>query len=208
LAQVEHSAAVDGVTRPYTVTAIFAEPDPAVRRPLRAVFDAAAAGSLAPLDNPPLAAPFPLDRWRAMQRSEARFSPAEVRVRTSRDAFAFALIYPPLVAPVTARYAFTVKYRLQSGEFAFGLSAPIAYTWMAVSTSGSPFQPPRQIVVYADLKRGDAFQLTIANNDNDGPGAASFAIQEVTAVILDPAYTRNSTTASTTRAWSSSSNPL
>lgn len=189
LAKLEDSAAVEGVTRPYTVTAIFAQPDPSVRGPLRAVFGAAA-GSLAPVGNPPDGAPFPLDRWHAMQGAEARFSPAEVQVRTPRDAYAFALVYPPLVAPVTARYSFTARYTLRSGEFAFGLSAPVACTWMAVSSTGPGFQPPGQIVVYADLKQGDAFQLTIANNGNHGPGAASLAIREVSAVILDPACAR------------------
>jgi hypothetical protein len=61
---------------------------------------------------------------------------------------------------------------------------------MAVSSTGPGFQPPGQIVVYADLKQGDAFQLTIANNGNHGPGAASLAIREVSAVILDPACAR------------------
>jgi hypothetical protein len=79
---------------------------------------------------------------------------------------------------------------------------------MAVSTSGTPFQAPGQVAVYADLKQGEAFELAIENNENNGPGVASFAIQEVSAVMLDPAYTRNSSAASTTRAWSASSNPL
>jgi hypothetical protein len=208
LARVEHSAAVEGVTRPYTVTAIFAEPDPAVRRPLRALFDAAGVGSLVPLDGTPGAAAFPLDRWRVERRTGASFSPAEVRVRTSRDAYAFALLYPRLVAPIAARYSFTVRFTLRTGEFAFGLCVPGAYNWMAVSTSGTPFQAPGQVAVYADLKQGEAFELAIENNENNGPGVASFAIQEVSAVMLDPAYTRNSSAASTTRAWSASSNPL
>jgi hypothetical protein len=184
LAQVEYSAVVEGVTRPYTVTAIFAAPDLAARRPLRAAFDAAGRGSLAPLDNPADSAPFPLDRWRVLPRTYARFSPAGLRVRTPRDAFAFALVYPPLVAPATARYSFTVKYQPGSGWFAFGLCQPGLYNWMDVGTSQSRFQPPGQVVVFADLKRGDGFELAIENNNNDGPGAASFAIQEVSAVIL------------------------
>ncbi len=207
LARVEDSFVVEGVARPYTVTAIFADPDPSVRRPLRAVFDTAGAGSLAPLGDPREAA-FPLGRWHVEPRTEASFSPAAVRVRTARDAYSFGLLYPPLVAPLTARYSFTLKFTPGSGEFAFGLSAPGAYNWMAVSTSGNLFQPPRQIVVYADLKQGEAFQLAIANNSNYGPSAASFAIHEVSATVLDPSYGRNSSTPSTTRAWSSSSNPL
>ena len=204
LAKVEDSAAVAGLTRPYTVTAIFAVPDPSVRRPLRAVFDAAGRGSLAPLGEAPDIAPFPLERWRVERRTVARFSPTEVRVLTPRDPFVFALLYPPLVAPVTARYSFTLKFTLRSGAFAFGLCVPGAYTWMAVTTSGGP----GKATVYADLKQDEAFELAFENNENDGPRAASFAIQEIGAVILDPAYTRNSSTASTTRAWSASSNPL
>lgn len=184
LARMEDSTAVEGVAQPFTVTSIFAEPDPAVRRDLGAVFDAAGGASLVPLDGPPPAAAFPLDRWRAMPRAEARFSPADVWVRTPRDTYAFTLLYAPLVAPATARYCFTVDYQLRSGEFAFGLSAPGVFNWMAVSTSGVLFQPPGQVVVYADLRQGDAFQLAIANNDNDGSGAASFAIRKVSAALL------------------------
>jgi hypothetical protein len=204
LARLEDSAAVAGVRRPYTVTAIFAVADRSVRRPLRAVFDAAGRGSLAPLGGAPDTAPFPLDRWRVEPRTVARFSPAEVRVVTPRDPFVFALLYPPLVAPVTARYSFTLKFTLRSGAFAFGLCVPGVYNWMAVTTSGGP----GKATVYADLKQGEAFELAFENNENDGPRAASFAIQEIGAVILDPAYTRNSSTASTTRAWSASSSPL
>jgi len=186
LARVEHAGVVEGITQPYTVAAIFATPNPAVRHPLRAVFDGAGGGVLATLDHLPDAAAFPLDRWRMEPRTSAHSSPAGLQVRTPRAAFAFALTYPPLTAPATARYSFTIDYQPGAGWFAFGLCQPGRYNWMGVGTSQNRFQPPRQVVVFADLKQGETFELAIENNNNDGPGAASFAIQEVHAVMLDP----------------------
>jgi hypothetical protein len=63
------------------------------------------------------------------------------------------------------------------------------------------------------VKPGDSFELTIANDNNYDPGAASFEVREAGALMLTrylatSADTGNSSTAFTTRAWSASSSPL
>jgi hypothetical protein len=39
--------------------------------------------------------------------------------------------------------------------------------------------------LWLDLKRGETVLLRVANNNNLGPGAASFLIEKLSAVIVD-----------------------
>ena len=79
------------------------------------------------------------------------------------------------VVPESGRYRFTMRYRLQSGEFAFGVT--IGGKWLAVDVAGR-----QQRECQADLQAGQEIRIEVVNNNSKGDIPASLLIQNLTAV--------------------------
>ncbi len=173
---------------PYLMAVLKAEADFSARRPLRAVFNSAGKADLQPVEDSPEPVPFPLDRWTVCnQKSDMpamKAASGGVAVRTPRRQYGFALTYGPLVAPENGRYRFALKYRPGSGHFCFGARFVDESGWLATDIAGHPAGSGRELAFWVDLKRGETFLLRIANNNDTGDGAASFLMEEVTAIKL------------------------
>jgi hypothetical protein len=183
---------------PYIMAVLSAEPDSSMRRPLRAIFNSSGQADLQPVETSTEPVPLPLDRWTLCnQKSDMptmKAASGGVAVRTPRRQYAFALTYGPLVAPEDGRYRFALKYRPRSGRFCFGARFTDESGWLATDITGHPAGSGRELAFWVDLTRGETFLLRIANNNDTGDGAASFLMEEVTAIkLLNPAGTSEKT---------------
>jgi hypothetical protein len=183
---------VDGFQRsdrPYTVAMIEAVADSSLRHPLRPVFDATGKASLQIVENSTEPVAFPPERWIRWQKqtdnASMQITPAGIAVRTPRLPYAWAVGYPPLVAPVTGRYRFALQYSHRSGEFCFAACRSDDSPYLATDVAGHRDGDIRELCLWLDLKRGETVLLRVANNNNLGPGAASFLIEKLSAVIVD-----------------------
>jgi hypothetical protein len=180
--------------RPYTVAMIGAEADSALRHSLYPVFDSDGAASLRIVENSTAPVAFPPERWIRWQHQTdngtMRFTPVGIAVRTPRRPFAYAMSYPPLVAPVAGRYRFALQYSHRSGQFSFGARPSDDSRYLAADAVGHRDGNVRELCFWLDLKRGETVLLRVANNNNFGAGAASFLIEKLSAIIVDqPAAT-------------------
>ena len=180
--------------RPYTVAMIGAEADSALRHSLYPVFDSAGEASLRIVENSTAPVAFPPERWIRWQHQAdngtMHLTPVGMAVRTPRRPFAYAMSYPPLVAPVAGRYRFALQYSHRSGQFSFGARPPDDSRYLAADAVGHREGNLRELCFWLDLKRGETVLLRVANNNNFGDGAASFLIEKLSAIIVDqPAAT-------------------
>jgi hypothetical protein len=175
-----------GSGKPYTMAMIKRAADFSTWRPLRAVFDATGKAELQLAGNATQPVPLPLDRWtvgsREKGRTSIRLTSAGLALRTPRAAYDAAVSYGPLIAPSTGRYRFALKYRPESGYFTFGARPLDESTYLAQDVAACPAGNDLEKTFWVDLKRGEAILLRIANNNPNGDGAASFLMEEVTAV--------------------------
>ncbi len=175
--------------RPYTVAMIGAEADSSLRHPLRAVFASTVKASVQIVEDATEPVAFPPDRWirwlKQTDNASMQITPAGIAVRTPRLPYAWAVGYPPLVAPVTGRYRFALQYSHRSGEFCFAACRSDDSPYLATDVAGHRDGDVRELCLWLDLKRGETVLLRVANNNNLGPGAASFLIEKLSAVIVD-----------------------
>jgi len=173
---------------PYSMAVLEAKTDFSIWHPLRAVFDSMGRANLQLVESPAEPVPFPPDRWTVWnQKSDIptmKITSNGVAVHTPRSRYAFALTYAPLVAPEDGRYRFALKYRPGSGQFAFGARLVDESGWLGTDIAGHPAGSDREMAFWVDLKRGETILLRIANNNYTGDGAASFLMEEVTAIKL------------------------
>lgn len=59
-----------------------------------------------------------------------------MQMRTPRASYAMAADYGPLVAPATGQYRFSLRYKNQSGLFAFGARKDKVQGYLAVDEGG------------------------------------------------------------------------
>ncbi len=174
--------------KPYTIAMLKADTDFSVLRPLRAVFDSTGKADLQLVENPAGLEPLPLDRWTVgsgeKDLTSLRVTSAGLALRTPRDPYAAAVSYGPLIAPDTGRYRFVLKYRPGSGYFAFGARPLDESRYLAEDFGGHSARDTGEAAFWLDLKRGEAIRLRIANNNSHDDGAASFLMEELTAVEL------------------------
>ena len=176
---------------PYSVAMFKAEADLSGLHPLRAVFDSTGKAELQLVENSTEPEPLPLDRWTVGPREKGltgiSVTSAGLALRTPRAAYAAAASYGPLIVPNTGRYRFALKYRPESGYFAFGARPLDESGYLAEDYGGHP-AGAGEAVFWLDLKRGERILLRIANNNPNGDGAASFLMEELTAFeLLNPA---------------------
>ena len=175
--------------RPYTVAMIEAVADSSLRHPLRPVFDVTGKASLQIVEDSTEPVAFPPERWIRWQKqtdnTSMQITPAGIAVRTPRLPYAWAVGYPPLVAPVTGRYRFALQYSHRSGAFCFAACRSDDSPYLATDVAGHRDGDVRELCLWLDLKRGETVLLRVANNNNLGPGAASFLIEKLSAVIVD-----------------------
>jgi hypothetical protein len=175
--------------RPYTVAMIGAEADSSLRHSLRPAFDSTGKASLQIVEDSTAPVAFPPERWIRWQKqtdnASMQITPAGIAVRTPRLPYAWAVGYPPLVAPVTGRYRFALQYSHRSGEFCFAACRSDDSPYLATDVAGHRDGDIRELCLWLDLKRGETVLLRVANNNNFGPGAASFLIEKLSAVIVD-----------------------
>ncbi|HYL38219.1 MAG TPA: hypothetical protein VEV17_20045 [Bryobacteraceae bacterium] len=178
-------------SRSYTIALIRATADPGLRHPLRPAFDPSSQGYLEIASNSSAAAlAFPADRWREFHypadNGRVEITQRGMEVRTPRRAYASVLTYAPLVAPVTGRYRFALQYSRRSGHFAFGARTPDDTRYLAEDTGGHRSGAIREMALWVDLQAGETVLLRIANNNNAGNGAASFVLEKLSALEVDP----------------------
>ena len=175
--------------RPYTVAMIRVEADSSLRHSLRPVFDSTGKASLQIVENSTAPVAFPPERWLRWQHrtdnGTMHFTAGGIAVRTPRRAYAFAMSYPPLVAPATGRYRFALQYSHRSGQFCFGARPSDDSRYLAADAVGHRAGNVRELCFWLDLKRGETVLLRIANNNTLGPGAASFLLEELSAIEVD-----------------------
>jgi len=94
--------------------------------------------------------------------------------------------YPPLVAPATGRYRFALQYSHRSGQFCFGARPSDDSRYLAADAVGHRAGNVRELCFWLDLKRGETVLLRVANNNNFGAGAASFLVEKLSAIEVDP----------------------
>ena len=173
---------------PYTVALIRAQADPLRRHSLLPVFDSDGNGVLTLARN--WASAFPLERWNLLRnpsgQGQMRVTARGIEVQTPRAPYATALTYAPLIASVTGRYRFAIEYTDQSGQFAFGARPADDSRYLAEIAYGHHRGKVREMAFWIDLKKGDKILLRIANNNNDGPGSASFRMQKLSTFEIDP----------------------
>lgn len=178
-----------GTGRPYTVAMIGAEADSSLRHSLRPVFDSTGKASLQIVEDSTAPVAFPLERWIPLQHQTdngtMQISPGGIAVRTPRGPYAYAIGYPPLVAPVTGRYRFALQYSHRSGQFCFGARPSDDSRYLATDAVGHRDGNARELCFWLDLKRGETVRLLVANNNNFGAGAASFLIEKLSAIEVD-----------------------
>jgi hypothetical protein len=160
---------------------IDAEADSSLRHSLRPVFDSTGKAT-APVAFPP-------ERWIPLQHQTdngaMQISPGGIAVRTPRGPYAYAIGYPPLVAPVTGRYRFALQYGHRSGQFCFGARPSDDSRYLATDAVGHRDGNARELCFWLDLKRGETVRLLVANNNNFGAGATSFLIEKLSAIEVD-----------------------
>jgi hypothetical protein len=186
--QAESPDSVQGNRERYTVTMISAvpAPDTSVWQPLKSVFDDTGAEILTPAGGPADHPALPLNGWRNLsEETIVNSSPEGLEVRTLADPNGIALVFPQLAAPTTGRYRFVFRYKLHSGNLVLGLRKPGAGGWIASETAAISYPPVEETTVTADLKRGEVFQLQIANHNGLDSGATSFVLHEVMVLWSD-----------------------
>ncbi len=174
----------------YTVGLIRAHADAALRHPLRAVFDSSAKGRLEVATDSSTPIAFPADRWTGFtypsDNGRVQTTAQGIEVRTPRRAYASVLTYGPLVAPVTGRYRFALEYSHRHGQFAFGARDVGDTRYLGEDANGQRSGDIREMAFWVDLQAGETFLLRIANNNNSGGGAASFRLEKLSALEVDP----------------------
>ena len=175
--------------KPYIVAMLKAVADFSSWRPLGVVFDSNGRAELHLVENSAGPVPLPLDRWTVYpQKPEMPTMKAAyggILVRTPRRQYALALTYPPLVAPESGRYRFALKYRPGSGHFSFGARYADESGWLGIDIAGYPARSSHEFAFWASVERGDTILLRISNNNDTGDGAASFRMEQLTAIRLD-----------------------
>jgi len=166
--------------RPYTVAMIEAVADSSLRHSLLPVFDATGKAFLQIVENSTVPVAFPPERWihwrQPADSGTMQITPAGIAVRTPRRPYGWAIGYPPLVVPVTGRYRFALQYSHRSGAFCFAACRSHDSPYLATDVAGHRDGNIRELCLWLDLKRGETVFLVVANNNNLGPGAASFLI--------------------------------
>ena len=174
----------------YVVSLIRAHADAALRHPLRAVFDSNGRGQLEIATDSSAPIAFPVDRWQGFtypsDNGSVQITGQGIEVRTPRRAYASVLTYGPLLVPVTGRYRFALEYSHRHGEFAFGARDPGDTRYLAQDTKGQRSGDIRETAFWVDLQSGETLLLRIANNNNSGNGAASFRLEKLSALEVDP----------------------
>jgi hypothetical protein len=186
--QAESPDSVQGNRARYTVTMVSAvpAPDTSVWEPLKSVFDDTGAEILTPSSGPADHPALPLNGWRNLsQETIVNLSSEGLAVRTLADPDGIAIVFPQLAAPMTGRYRFVFRYKLHSGNLVLGLRKPGAGGWIASEMAATSYPPVEETTVTADLKRGDVFQLQIANHNGLDSGATSFVLREVIVLRSD-----------------------
>jgi len=175
--------------QPYTVAMLKAVADFSTWRPLGVVFDSTGRADLHLVENSTGPVPFPLDRWTVYpQKPEMPTLKGAFRrllVGPPRRQYALALTYPPLVAPESGRYRFALKYRPGSGHFSFGARYADESGWLGIDIAGYPVGRSHEFAFWATAMRGDTILLRISNNNDSGDGAASFLMEQLTAIKLN-----------------------
>jgi hypothetical protein len=175
--------------RPYAVAMIGAEADSSLRHSLRPVFDSTGKASLQIVEDSDAPVAFPPERWIPLQHQTdngaMQITPGGIAVLTPRGPYAYAIGYPPLVAPVTGRYRFALQYSHRSGQFCFGARPADDSRYLATDAVGHREGNARERCIWLDLKRGETVRLLVANNNYYGAGAASFLIEKLSAIEVD-----------------------
>jgi hypothetical protein len=188
--RVEDVEVLQQSDQPYTVAMLKAVADFSTWRPLGAVFDSTGTAHLQLIENPTGPVPLPLDRWTVYTNLKSdiptmQVAPGGVAVRTPRRQYALALTYTPLVAPESGRYRFALRYRPGSGHFAFGARYADESGWLGIDIAGYPVGSSHEFAFWATVTRGDTILLRISNNNDNGDGATSFLMEQLTAIKLN-----------------------
>lgn len=174
----------------YTIAGIRAVADPSLQHPLSPVFSSDGKADLRLVQNAGSAPLFPLERWRTVHyprdSATVQFTASGIEVRTPRNPYAFALTYAPLSVPVTGRYRFALQFSHRSGQFAFGARTADDAKYLAADSVGRRIGDMREMVFWLDLTKGETILLRVSNNNNSGPGAASFLLEKLSAIEVDP----------------------
>jgi hypothetical protein len=163
-------------------------PDPARWHPLR--LGAPDVSARAVLETGNAAEPLPLARWVVWQHQGPRASlrpvPGGTEVVTPAGAYQYAINYPAMVAPLSGRYRFALRFAPGEGYIAFGAYTPADMKWRSVSSVAQGAGDTREIAFSIDLKQGENVDLLIANN-REGGGASRVVMRAMTAVVVTPA---------------------
>jgi hypothetical protein len=162
--------------------------DPSRWQHVRPVFDSPgkAALELTGYSTAPAAA-FPPDHWSALYTdlgTQLRPGPEGIALLTPKVAHAGAATYGALAVPATGRYLFTLRFRPQSGNFAFGVAAGKG-GWLATDTVGHRAGLDMERECWVDLEKGQEVRIEIANN-NTSDVPASLVIKGLTAWAVLP----------------------
>jgi hypothetical protein len=168
----------------YTTVLLTLDRDPSKWQHVRPVFDAPGKGALELTGySAAPAAPFPPERWTAMYTdlgTQLHLGTDGTTLLTPKSAHAGAAFYGPLTAPAAGRYHFAMRFRPQSGVFAFGVGSGDGATWLATDVVGHRAGLDMERECWVDLEKGQEFRIGIANN-NTVNIPASLVIKEITA---------------------------
>ncbi len=172
----------------YSMTLLKAAPNTSTRHSIEGTFDSAGNGFLQRAAVPGF---LPLERWKAWVNKEERSTIEHVRdgfaVRTPDGQHAWGAMYAPLIAQTPGRYRFSLKYKPESGHFAFGIYAGDLSKWLGVATEGRQVSGNEsEMSVWVDLRQGELILPRIENDDLTGNHPASFVMRQFTAIVVDP----------------------
>lgn len=166
--------------RPYTIAMLRA----VYPHHFTAAFDSQGHGLLQPLESPRWPATLPLKRWIPFEGVTVRDSSDGIAVRTPADANAYTMTYAPLTAPEAGTYRFSLRFKLSSGEIAFGAFPPDNSRWLATDIRGRQTGEALETAITLAMKPGETVLLRIANHTATGR-RSSFLLEQLDVVALD-----------------------
>ena len=166
----------------YFITLLRTLPAAASITPVEVAFaDGAGPGQLSVASGETSGAPFPMNHWRSADPPHADLKTTRegLRVRTPNDRWGYAAIYDAINAVEDGEYVFEIKYRVLSGQIAFGALSSDRARWIAQAPFESgPEEHDQSFSV--TLKTGDTLWLLLTNNNPSGK-SSDFIIEEVMA---------------------------
>ena len=170
---------------PYTMAVLKAVDDFSQRRPLRVNFDVKGRGHLELVPNPTEPRWLPAEMWAASAGANLEHIDGELTLTTPAADTAYAFTYTPLIVPETGRYRFQLRYRLLSGQIAFGAFPADESRWLASVPGGQKTVSGRAMVFELNLEAGETVLLRIANN-NSKAEPSRFVLLDASVALLAP----------------------